>query len=149
MCRQMKQLLDEYRGGEVEGQRRAQCEAHLQSCARCSDSLREREALSAVLRGWEKAEASDALAARVVAAWQTGWPEARAVARRGSMIARVAVGVGAVAVAGLISFAGVRTARAVGRIRARPSAEARGGESLLEPMPELEVSHVLDHGGEG
>ncbi len=139
-CFQSRRLLDEYRDGELRGSRRSACEAHLRSCVRCSEALRERNDLSAVLRGWDGARSSDELTARVMAAWQTAWPREWRLAHRRSIAARAAVAAGAVALVAVLGFAGVRAIAAVGKVNARPADEAGGICGPLEQVSGLKIS---------
>jgi len=139
-CIQARRLLDEYRDGELLGPRRSQCEAHLRSCVRCSEALRERNDLSAILRGWDGARSSDELTARVMTAWQTAWPREWRLAYRRSIAARAAVAAGAVALTVVVGFAGVRAIAAVRKVSARPADEAGGIYGPLDQVSGLKVS---------
>jgi anti-sigma factor RsiW len=142
-CARVRKLLDEYRDGELGEASGSACDGHLRLCACCSEALKEREEASVALRGWEKAEVSDDLTARVVSAWETRWPKEQRLARRRTVAARAGVVVVAAAAAVLVGFTGVRAMSAVRKLSATPSNS--GAYGPWEQVPGLDISQAERH----
>ena len=141
VCRHVRNLLDHYRDGQLTEARRGKCEAHLKSCPDCRGVFAGLESAYSALRGWEEAQASEELTARVIAAWRANWPRCRHAASRRRLAGRLAAAAGAAAVVSAMGLAAVHIPALLPRAPA-PPAVAHGSEAWLEQLfPELALAN--------